>query len=132
MHPTHSLSTITTRRTVAAKHGDNHDGCDMERVSAAVFMSYLPLLIRLMNWSALIEIHLMKLSVLIQILLMKWCSFGGPTILEMRIFFGHIDKLYNVCDNIDTVNASSALTFGGGISRHGPQKCWHAYYILAI
>ena len=43
LHPTHPLSTITTIRTMAVKHVDSHDGCDVARVSAAVFMSYLPL-----------------------------------------------------------------------------------------
>ena len=43
LHPTHPLSTITSIRTMAAKHVDSHDGCDVARVSAAVFMSYLPL-----------------------------------------------------------------------------------------
>ena len=32
LHPTHSLSTITTIRTGAAKHVDSHDGCDVVRV----------------------------------------------------------------------------------------------------
>ena len=89
------------------------------------------IVIHLMIWSALIEIHLMKLSVLIQILLMKWCSFGGLPILEMRIFYVRLIN-FNDHDNIGTVNASSALTFGRGISGHGHQKCWHAYYIMAI
>ena len=44
----------------------------------------------------------------------------------MRIFY-IIRINFNDHDNIDTVNASSALTFIGGISGHGHQKCWHAY-----
>ena len=32
LHPTHSLSTITTIRIMAAKHVDSHDGCDVMRV----------------------------------------------------------------------------------------------------
>ena len=51
---------------------------------------------------------------------MKWCSFGGPTILEMRIFYVILIN-FNDRDIIDTVNASSAMTFGGGISGHGHQ-----------
>ena len=62
---------------------------------------------------------------------MKWCSSGGPPILEMRIFYVILIN-FNDHDNIDTVNASSALTFGGGISGHGHQKCWRTYYIMAI
>ena len=62
---------------------------------------------------------------------MKWCSFRGPKILEMRQFYVILIN-FNDCDNIETVNASSVLTFGGGISGHGYQKCWHAYYIMAI
>ena len=89
------------------------------------------ILIRLMNWSVLIEIPLMKWLVLIQIHLMKWCSFGGPPILEIRIFYVTL-KNFNDRDIINTVNTSSALTFGGGISGHGHQKCWHTYYIMAI
>ena len=46
---------------------------------------------------------------------MKWRSFGGAPILEMRIFYVILIN-FNDRDNIDTVNASSALTFGGGIS----------------
>ena len=63
----------------------------------------------------------MNWSVLIQILIMKWYSFRGPTIQEMRIFYVTLIN-FNVHDNIDTVNASSALTFGGGISGHSHQK----------
>ena len=73
-----------------------------------------------MNWSVLIEIHPMKLSVLTQILLVKWYSFGGPQILEIRIFYVTLIN-FNDRDNIDTVDASSALTFGGGIIGHGHQ-----------
>ena len=49
----------------------------------------------------------------------------------MRIFFVTLIN-FNDRDNIDTVNASSALTFGDGISGHGHQKCWRTYYIMAI
>ena len=90
------------------------------------------ILIRLMNWSVLIEILVMKLSGLIQIHLMKWlgliqihlmtwCSFGGPAILEIKIFYVILIN-FNDHDNIDTENASSPLTFGGGISGHSHQK----------
>ena len=49
----------------------------------------------------------------------------------MRIFYVRLIN-FNDNDNIDTVNATSVLTFGGGISGHGYHKCWHAYYIMAV
>ena len=49
----------------------------------------------------------------------------------MRIFYVILIN-FNDRDNIDTENATSALTFGGGISGHGHQKCWRTNYIMAI